>query len=338
MPTHYIMLSFQDFGTSRDAYRDYLNQKALAAGGAYTVATFEELADNLGMSRVKFAIRKAQGNKLKLLLHGHGDGVHDSISNDGSTASKSADELTTLVRTLLQGRAATAATAPSTAVIMLSCLYGRAQGGDLKRSNAWALHRKLQAAGVYVELVARTELVVQSGTGIQQSTHLRHLMNQAASGARKLPFGKVRCFYGGAAYTPELELVDSIGAASVASTSTAAARQVWALSTIGALLSHANNPSQKANHREIHNALVAYDTVQDLRVSHDHDPPFLKQILEYLSGRSATVPLPAGYGATPVFVSSRLTQIKHRSIGFFGYHSAEPLTTQELVRLLGTYP
>lgn len=338
MPTHYLMLSFDDFGVSRDSYRDFLAEKARGAGTGYTLVTFEQLDDAVHRSRAKFAVRKAAGAKLKVMIHGHGDGIHDLVTNDAGTTRRDTTALANLIEALLQGRASVVGNAPNTSIVMLSCLFGRARSRDLKQSNLWTFHQKLHNKHIYVEMVARTELVVQTATGTQVSTNLHHALNSPASAHRKVRFTKVRCRYDGA-NQPEITLVDSTANREVSDTSHVARQHIWALDTMDQLTAHARSPTNNANHRRVTEALTAYDTVLEFRPTYAHDPPLLKQILEYLAGIRPALPVPSGFnGVTPSFVENRLDRIGHRSIGFFGYHSEAPKTKQLITRCLANYP
>lgn len=334
------MISFDDFGTTRDAYRNYLAQKAYLAGGAYTLSSFERLALGYERSRVKLAVRKATNQKLKILLHGHGDGIHDVITNDAGTERRDQDTLVTLLGGLLQGRANAPVNAPNTIVRMVSCLYGRAQQRDLKQSNAWKLHRKLALQGIRVELHARTELVLQTGAGIQTSSYTRHQMGSPVSGHRKAAFAKVRCYYDpSAVLAATIALVDSTNGRTLSDTAYRTRQEVWALYAMDTLISHSSKHGSNANHLRIRRMLEAYDTVLELRPTYRQDPPLLKGMLEYLIGRKSSPPIPTGFGrSTPLFVITRLEPIRHRSLGFFGYHSSAPKTTQEITRLLALAP
>ena len=346
MPTHYIMISFDDFGNSRDKYRNYLSNKAGINNGAYTLVTFEELETNPGKLKARLAVQNSAGNKLKLLLHGHGDGVHDSIHNDGHTASRNGDQLAVLIAKILKGsgRAASAANASETLVVMLSCLYGTAQHSDLKQSNAWKLHGKLKANAVFVELNARTEIVVQSKIGIEQKKFITSIATNVALSTitgRKIPFGKVLCSYATAfPHNREIHLIDSVGQQKIAHDSLTARRLIWTLDTLSALVLYANDSLNNANHKRVLAAVFTYDQAQIMRPNQDHDPEFLKQILQYLAGSRVTLPTPTNMPAYP-FITKELEKngrFKHRNIGFLGFHTSEPDTTIKILGLVANYP
>jgi len=136
--------------------------------------------------------------RLKLFVSGHGGVGIDYITDHTRTVKRTVPELATLLTQALRDRAGNAAQSGRTEVNMLSCLFGRTTDGQASSSPAARLFAALLSAGVFVELVGRTESILAMRDGRYTMPELNFVANVPNYGkhpsfsAPKRPYSKIR--------------------------------------------------------------------------------------------------------------------------------------------------
>lgn len=105
LANHYLMVTFDDFLGKRSEYHNLLWAKS--GGQRYKLVTFEQMGTNpLKLQAAQnFVAGVPLTDKVKILLHGHGNAHLPHITNDAGTAQRDIAELTDLVCSLVGGGA-----------------------------------------------------------------------------------------------------------------------------------------------------------------------------------------------------------------------------------------
>lgn len=357
MPTHIIVISWSDFGATRQAHWDY--RKRVGRPGKVqqpvTVAMFDTLETPGELARVRQAVLDATGHKLKILLHGHGNAHVDFICSEqahnhpgrmpAATEMRDLNQLADAVNSMLNGRRARApGEASDTVVVMISCLFGRSNTGNLQDSSAWKLHRKLQDRGVFVELVARTEAIVSSNHGLDMKSRAADIVNiHARPGVAatehhrsKVPYSKVRCKYDMG--TAAICMWDYAGAEH-GPLDVRVQRELWLYKALEDIHRHATDTRGNENHNRLINAVYVYTMLEEY--FDDRDPDYFCQLLRYLNGRVNAKPWPHGHTSAtlPFFTPflDTISPIAHRSFLSRHLSSEEPKTKVLIDRIINEY-
>jgi hypothetical protein len=134
---------------------------------------------------------------LEVCICGHGNIGIDYIANNANNAKISVKDLARILVAGLGARANSKQTASLTRINMLSCLFGRSVDRSYEKSPAGKLHQALMDKRVYVELIARTEMVVSDQNQGQLTAALVKSTFEDFGGAMKKsqPYSKVRWYY-----------------------------------------------------------------------------------------------------------------------------------------------
>lgn len=200
MATHAVLVTWQNMETK--VLAQLLTRASAKYGARFTRVHFDGGGASAGLLA---AVRGVPAtDRLKVFVSGHGNTGTDNITDDTQTQKQTIGELVTLLATGLAPRATTAETSSHTQVTMVSCLFGRTPDGT-SLSSAERLHRALAARRVYVDLVARTESVVEQAAGRATTTTLNYFIYVPRFGKqpkffqRRVEYSKLLCtFVGGA--------------------------------------------------------------------------------------------------------------------------------------------
>jgi hypothetical protein len=133
-------------------------------------------------------------HKLKIYISGHGNTGSQYITDDSGTRKQTVDDLTNLLSFALSERATSWEASKNTEVNMISCLFGRTTDGSLEHCPAVRLHKQLTIRNVYVDLVARTE-IINTTSGVHKSKTLLDYKMKVMASNPKNRFSKIRGTY-----------------------------------------------------------------------------------------------------------------------------------------------
>lgn len=319
MSVHGILITFSDFDkwlpiprTIRrhnliDDVQQYFARKGGEREDNFTYFFFEEIEAKMPL--VYEAVLKAKGQKLMILVQGHGRADEDFITSNDRSVSRNIEALGSLLVKVLQHRGTGPLNSDQTVVVMLACLFGRSHDADWKKSNAWKLHNYLKEHGVFVELTARTELMAPNPHGVnlavrdpQGSTRsdLKVEIFDARSRQKKVSYSKIVCKYESG--TPVIKLLDYTGdQKQKKSEDELFARKIgwlhYALDEIHGRA--ADDVATNRNHELLINTLSAYTMLSEVRTG-QYDPEYLYSLLSYLAGNlPQKPPQPQGAKSLP---------------------------------------
>lgn len=346
MSVHGILITFSDFDQWLPIPRSrlkhwligdveqYFARKDGGRKGNFSHFFFEDIESQ--MPSVYEAVIKAKGQKLKILVQGHGRADKDFITNNGHSAIRNIEDLGSLLVKVLQHRGTGPLNSDQTVVVMLACLFGRSQDADWKKSNAWKLHKYLKDHGVFVELTARTEfmapnphgvnLAVRDPQGSTRSDFKVDIYDARDKQKKKVSYSKIICKYEGAA--PVIQLVDySGGQKQKKSEDELFARKIgwlhYALDEIHGRA--ADDVASNKNHELLINTLYAYTMLSEVGTG-QYDPEYLYSLLSHLAGVLPGKPEPKPATQLPrEWATIRPIQNDHE-------------TTSFLTGILGRYP
>jgi hypothetical protein len=178
-------------------------------------------------------------------------------------------DLAMLLADGLINRATSMGDSANTEVNMVACLFGRISS-SLKECPAVRLHKALAAKGVYVDLVARTEKVVNRPMGrltisLRQS-EIDALKSESLFAFRKTQFTKIRCTYqNGAAVVLIRDYEDDVH---INSDSMQGQRILWADNVINKLVEYITPRSGQTKvtddrHKTLYTTVKFYDDKRD---------------------------------------------------------------------------
>ena len=134
---------------------------------------------------------------LKIYISGHGNVGVDYITDHTQTQQKTVQQLASLLTGALEWRATERAQSGATQINMISCLFARTPDGSAYTSPAAKLHAALATAGIFVDLVGRTESIVALDEGRRTISLLNHKVYEPVYGRlaqfyqNKAPYSKI---------------------------------------------------------------------------------------------------------------------------------------------------
>jgi|GEM_PF-1437485 len=274
----------------------------------------------------------AAEESLKIFISGHGGTGIDYITDDSQRIKKTVPELVDLLAFALAKRAKSTDTSSLTQVSMISCLFGRTPDGMSASSPAAKVHTGLAAKGIYVDLTARTESIVETAEGRQTISALKHYVYEPVYGRLpkfympRAPYTKVRHTFSDGAPVSQIAAYDGDDTYSEASTLDGR-RLLWADYVVNELVKRielkgtgtfATGPKDVTDSRQqvLRDLVTWYDNV--------HHPAGLKVKLETLIDGT-------GDNESDNFLI-------HRNALSRKFSSEEPKTAQLIRSLLASYP
>ncbi|MGS0743818.1 hypothetical protein ACVBEF_18680 [Glaciimonas sp. GG7] len=161
MSDHAIIITWRDM--EGRVLPHFIARANLKYKGNLHLLYFDNASINQELKSVVATIGK--NDRLKIFISGHGDTGMHYIGDNSHTRRKSVDDLVDMLKNALMQRDTSKAASALTQVNMVSCLFGRTSDGSATSTPAAKLHEGLATAGVFVDLVARTESIMAMPEG-----------------------------------------------------------------------------------------------------------------------------------------------------------------------------
>ena len=262
-----ILVTYRDMETN--VLTEFIAKAKTKYAGRFTQLYFDNGALK---GQLLAAVKKVSDQeKLKVFISGHGNAGIPYITDDAKVRRQTLDDLAGLLRVALRERAASPNNSQNTEVNMISCLFGRTPDGGVESISAVQLHRKLATWHVYVDLIARTESILNFPEGRKTISLLKDEIDVPDYGRlpyfyqRKTHFSKIRCTYQNRAplvlikdYSPEdnphINAQDPAGQ-----------RLLWADNVVNELVKYIKPPQGKTGvtddrKTKIYTLVTAYDS------------------------------------------------------------------------------
>jgi hypothetical protein len=234
--------------------------------------------------------RIPRNERLKIYVSGHGGTGIQYITDDTETLKKTVDELVDLLANALMQRNTSKAQSNLTKITMVSCLFARTATGSATTTPAAKLHEGLADWDVFVDLIARTESIVETDTGRKTISALNHYVYEPEYGRlprfyqHKAPYTKILHTYNGDARVIRFAAYDGRDTY-IDSTTREGRRFLWADYAVNTIVRGIHlkatglfrtGPKEVTDEREImlKNIVTWYDTMRN--------PEGLKRKLEAL--------------------------------------------------------
>jgi hypothetical protein len=324
MPKHKILVTWQNMDNTELA--DFIDLATKNSKDPFHRLYFTDANLGEGLRQVVAGVKADE--PLRIYICGHGGAGHDEIRDDSRTQVKTLRDLTALLSHGLKYRPTSVNTSGLTRVDMISCLFGRSPDGRANTSSAAKLHQALITKGVYVDLVARTEIVTTTTKGRKTASPYQYYLAHSCGWKHKLMLTKVlHTFQGGSAIS-KLMLYDREDKTRGLDTRDLGARQyLWADYAVSVLVDLVRlDNSSPPNPR-----LVQLKTVLQ---SHDQADP------QYLYAELGKLVDGTGTDEATNFLTHRnpLSRFQAWATEFVGKQAEVPKTAQVIRRLVRDYP
>lgn len=151
--THAILITWRNMSKVTVSFKARAEKK-------YEQSFHEIFFDGDAAGELKKVVQDVKAEeKLKVYICGHGGTGIEYIADDTHSQKKTIVELIDLLVFGLQPRKTFKESSGDTAIVMLSCLFGRTADGHAKTTPATKLHLGLTQKDVFVDLIARTESI-----------------------------------------------------------------------------------------------------------------------------------------------------------------------------------